>query len=130
MKKIIESLVTGLVGVFGLPLDQRKVWPDMVCGGCLSFALLFSLGSLVTRDFDSTFVVSSLAAAIFLVFARRKQAVLGAALLFVGLRSLIAVFCEVEWSAIALAVICFGSAAFLLRGSNNKHAIPGDSVRS
>ena len=115
MTRIRESLVTALAGVFGLPLDERALWPDIILGGCLAFSLLFSAASLVTPSFDFTFTASSLISVALVLLAKQKKAVLGAALLFVGLRSLIAVILGFQWSAIILALTCFGSAGLLLR---------------
>ena len=116
MTKIRETLVTALAGIFGLPLDARELWPDIILGGFLAWALIFSLASLVTLAFDFTFFVSTLASAVIILLANRKRAVVGTALLFVGLRSLIAVVLGFRWNAIILALISFCIGGLLLRG--------------
>ena len=44
MTKIRETLVTALAGIFGLPLDARELWPDIILGGFLAWALIFFIG--------------------------------------------------------------------------------------
>ncbi len=116
MTKDKNSLVSALAGVFGLSLDDRALWPDILLGAGLAFALLFSLGSLVSLTFDLVFVVSTLVAVLLILLAREKKAVVGGALLFVGLRSMIALLIRFELRAVILVVVCFVSSGFLLRG--------------
>jgi hypothetical protein len=114
MTKIRETLATALAGVFGLPLDARELWPDIILGSLLAWALIFSLAALLTFAFDVTFFVSTLASLVIILLANRKRAVVGAALLCVGLRSLIAVALGFQWNAIILALISFGFGGGLL----------------
>lgn len=116
MRRVRESLVSALAGVFGLPVDDRALWPDIILGAALAFALVFSLGSLVTFVFDFTFVVSTITAIVLILLAKEKKAVLGGALLFVGLRSLIALITHFELRATVLAVSSFLISGCLLLG--------------
>ena len=80
MRRIRESLTSALAGVSGLALDERALWPDMVLGVLLAFALLFSWGSSVTLVFDFTFLVSTVAALLLILLSSQKKAVFGASL--------------------------------------------------
>jgi hypothetical protein len=48
LRNIRERLVSALAGVFGLPLDERALWPDMILGACLAFSL-DSSGAVLAR---------------------------------------------------------------------------------
>src|SRR5579871_6735130 len=116
MTGIRRQLVSAVAGVLGLPLDDRALWPDIILGALLAFSLLFSLGSLITLVFDSAFWISTVAAIALILLAKEKRAVLAAGLLFVGLRSSIAVFIGFQWRAVILALISFSVSGFLLQG--------------
>lgn len=125
MRNVRERLVSALAGVFGLPLDERALWPDIILSACLGFALLFVVGSLATLAFDFAFFVSSLAALLLIFLAKRKKAVLGTGFVFVGLRCLIAVILGFQWKSTLLVLICFGLGGLLLWGSRNESATDG-----
>lgn len=125
MRNLRESLVSALAGVFGLRLDEKALWPDMILGACLSFCLLISVALLVSLVINLTFVISTSAAIVFILLAKNRKAVLGAALLFVGLRSLVAVILGLQWKAILLVLICFGLGGLLLWGNRNEGPTDG-----
>jgi len=84
MVNLRDRIVEGMAGVFGLPLEERALSPDIVLGALTAFALLFSLGSLAEKTFDRTFLVATISATCFVLLAREKLAVLSGALFLWG----------------------------------------------
>ncbi len=112
-----SSFQRALAGVLGLPLDERALWPDIIVGACLAFALLFVVGSFITFVFDGVFFASLIASGILLLIANRKKAVLAGALLFPGIRFVVAAIISFEFRFLILATVLFVLSAVLIRNS-------------
>ena len=120
MVNLRDRIVEGMAGVFGLPLEERALWPDIVLGALTAFALLFSLGSLAEKTFDRTFLVATISATCFVLLAREKLAVLSGALFFVGLRFFNALVFGVP-RALPVVAICLAAGGLLLWLNGKTH---------
>jgi hypothetical protein len=118
MSKPRQSFTAALAGVFGLP-DEKRLWPDVLFGGLLAFALLFAVGSLLDLRFDRTFVLSTTAVLVLIICAEEKRAVFAGALAFVGLRFFIGVLIGSDAKTLAVGISCLAIAGILLWWRNS-----------